>query len=233
MRILRFGLAALIGLFSFAAMPARADVYTFTVDTCGGGCGSIGTGTVTVTQDAQVGGVDTVKVVVAFSNNLAWGFVDTGAGQGNSFFFNLINSPTIAVEFGSTGWKLVSPTAGDVGHAGNGSLTGFQYALSCNYTGGACPGSGGSTPAPPPLIFDVTAAGLTPGSFDKLDTKGDADFAADVKVLSGTGSGNTGLIGATFSGGGDQQGTVPEPASIVLLGGIMVATLRTFRHRVA
>lgn len=225
----QFALATLIGLFSFAAAPARADVYTFTVDTCSGGCGSIGTGTVTVTQDAKVGGVDTVKVVVAFSNNSNWGFIDSGAGQGNSFFFDLINSPTIAVEFGTTGWELVSTTAGTVGHSGNGGLSGFQYALSCHFSGGACAGNGGSTPAPPPLQFDVTAAGLTPGSFDKLDTKGDAEFAADVKVLSGTGVGNTGLIGATFTS--SSPSTVPEPASILLLGGILLVTIRSLRPK--
>jgi hypothetical protein len=125
---------------------------------------------------------------------------------------------------------LASTTPGSYGHSGKGnnSLKTFDYALDCHYAGGACSGSGGSTPAPAPLIFDISATGLTPGSFKKLDTKGDAYFAADVKVLSGTGKGNTGLIGAKYT-----SGTVPEPTSIVLLGGVLLFTVGAIRRKAA
>jgi hypothetical protein len=69
---------------------------------------------------------------------------------------------------------------------------------------------------------------LTPASFDDPGgTSGanTAEFAADVKNSS---NGNTGLIGAAFTSSG---GTVPEPMSIALFGGVLILTARAIRRR--
>ena len=74
------------------------------------------------------------------------------------------------------------------------------------------------------MTFDVKATGLTPASFN--DSNGNpVDFAADVI---GTSSGNTGLIGATLTSSG---GSVPEPMSIALFGGVLLLTAGALRRR--
>jgi hypothetical protein len=213
-------------------LPAQADIYTFNVDQCSGTCGPISTGTVAVTQDTPINGISTVRIDVEFNPNTGYGFMASGAGNGDSFFFNILNKPTIAVSFdqngiNTTGWSLVSATAGNLGASGS-SLSGFDYALDC--AGDACASNGGSKTAPPPLIFDVTAAGLTPASFRVKDAAGDAYFGADVKDYnSGAGNGNTGMIGATDR---RDPSPVPEPGSIVLFGttlAVVVTGLRKSR----
>lgn len=226
-------LAGFMGLIALAAVPAKADIYTFSVDTCTGSCGPISSGTVTVTQDTPLHGLSTVRIDVEFNPNSGYGFLATGAGNDDSFFFNILNTPTIAVDFITTGWTLNS-AIGNFGHSGSSStpLTGFDYALDCNGAHGACAGHGGSSTAPAPLIFDVTAPGLTPASFKELDKKGDAYFAADVQDNNaGRGSGNTGLIGATLTSSG--LSPVPEPASVALLGGILLVSGLKLRRRKA
>jgi hypothetical protein len=58
------------------------------------------------------------------------------------------------------------------------------------------------------LKFDVTAAGLTPGSFNDFNGGTPVQFAADVLA-----NGNTGLVGATKT-----SSTTPEPISSALVG---------------
>ena len=200
--------AGIIGAFSLLALPAEADIYTVTTDHCTGGCGT-GQGTVTVTQD----GANTVKIDVEGVGS-GFDFIASGAGGENSFFFNIqavtggnIDNPTISVSNLTAGWQLVTTTAGS--YAGDGLSGDFEYALTCHFTGGGCE-KNGSPGITPPLIFDVTAAGLTPQSFfDPGGTSGadTAEFAAD--VLS---AGNTGLVGFT------RTSTVPEPSSTLALG---------------
>src|SRR5262249_10554121 len=97
-------------------------------------------------------------------------------------------------------------------------------------------GNGGSSPKAPPLNFTISAGGLSTASFNDPITSGQGAgtgtvFAAD--VLSS--NGQTGLIDASIcrdcgnlSTGG---GGAPEPASIVLLGSIMVGITAVLRKQ--
>jgi hypothetical protein len=196
MKVSTYVIAGIMGAFLVAAVPAKADTYTFNTDKCTGGCLPF-TGTISVTQD----GANTVLIDVEGSG---FQFVDS-SGKPNQFFFNLAGNPTISVSFITSGWTLASTTAGSLG----GSGWTFDYAVSCvtNVAVNAC-GPGGSNPRNPPLKFDVTAAGLTPGSFNDFNGGTPVQFAADVLA-----NGNTGLVGATKT-----SSTTPEPISSALVG---------------
>jgi PEP-CTERM motif-containing protein len=221
----------LIALLALTALPASADqiTFTFTSDHCTGGClpaGATNMGTITVT-DAGVGVVD-VSVLLS----PGFGFVSTGAGAGASFFFRLNPNPTITYSNLTAGWSIpnvigVNQQAPGF-YAGDGLAGQFEYALACNPPGSplGC-GNGGSSPKPSPLNFTVTGAGISAASFDDPGSSG-SPFAAD--VISTTG--NTGLIDASRGGSGGGGQTVPEPASLLLLGsGLIVTARRRFRRQ--
>lgn len=144
-------LPALLSL-GFAALPAMADQYSLTQDHCSGGCGTAPFGTIDVTQD----GTNTVKLVVTLSGSDK--FVSTGFP--GSFGFDIVGNPSIGISNLTSGWSLLSTTAGDLHFDGFGLL---DYALLCNVCG-----NGGSNPFAGPISFDITALGLTPGSFKEL-----------------------------------------------------------------
>jgi|SRR5579871_971524 len=215
-------------------LPAKADTYTFNTDHCsGGGCGT-GIGEVLVTQNgAGTVSIDVKPLLTGFE------FVSSGAGTPSKgpdkgvdgqFFFNIqavsggnADNPTISVSNLTAGWELVSTTAGS--YAGDGLSEEFEYALTCNFSGGACSGGGASNPASLPLKFDLTATGLTPTSFDDPGgTSGvnTAEFAADVIA-----NGNTGLIGASLTS------VVPEPATLLPLSGLLFGMGIVVRKRIA
>jgi hypothetical protein len=214
-KIMRFKLLlpAFLGL-AFVAMPALADQYSLTLDHCSGGCGTAPFGTIDVTQD----GVDTVKLTV----NLTSGDQFVSTGFPGSFGFDLIGNPTISVSNLTSGWSLLNTTAGDLHFDGFGNL---DYALVCTVCG-----SGASNPFAGPISFDVTAAGLTPGSLMELSRlppgTEQAYFVADIL---GT-TGNTGPVGATLV-----PTNVPEPSTVLLFGtgAFLLGVSRLRRRKIA
>jgi hypothetical protein len=223
----KFLLSTIFGLFALAVMPAMADTLTFnfTSDHCTGGCLPAGTtsmGTITVTDVST--GVVSVHVTLA----AGFGFVDTGAGSGASFFFRLIGNPQITYSGITAGWSIPNAISGNQqaagSYAGDGLQNQYEYALACNPPGSptGCD-NGASGPKAPPLDFTVSATGLTAASFDDTGNASGSPFAAD--VLSSTGK--TGLIDASNV----THPAVPEPTSIVLLGGVLVFTVRTIRRK--
>lgn len=223
---MRKRLLTVMCLLGLAIVPVHADIlqFTFTSDHCSGGClpaGATNMGTITVTDVSS--GVVGVHVELA----TGFGFVDTGAGAGASFFFRLlptVGGPTITYSGITAGWSIPNVIGTDQqaagSYAGDGLMGEFEYALACNPPGATlgC-GNGGSAPKSPPLDFTVSATGISAASFNDPGLSG-SPFAAD--VISATG--NTGLIDASLSG-------IPEPTSVVLLGTVLLFAATTLRKK--
>ena len=206
---------ALIASVGVRSAHATTIQYTFTVDHCGGGCGTSPFGTITLTDT----GTDQVSVRVDLFNGNQ--FVSTGFN--GSFAFNLIGNPQVSISGQTAGWTLVSATAGSLANF-DGFKT-FEYAMFCCF--------GGNGPQPGPLVFTISAiAGthLSAASFAELSAGTGGTAAYFVADINGGTTGNTGLVGAVGPGT-----VVPEPGSLVLLGlglsGMALTLRRRFSHR--
>jgi len=176
------------------AAPAKADlIFPLDIDFCTGGCGPTPFGTVTL-HDVSTGDVH-VHVALLGGNK----FVVTGAGHALSF--GIVGDPSITIA-GLTSGFARGPNNDKADGAGT-----FDYSVDCSVALGGC-GTGGSSPNPGPLDFDVLEAGLTSAAF-VVDDKG-FFFASD--ILSGT-TGNTGVVAAD----GPERPRIPEPGTLAIL----------------
>ena len=201
--------SSVLGLSLVGVAPASADL-TFDINN-GTSVGAGDYGSVVVHQVDS----DTVSVTYDLTGT-GVGIVNTGL---EPFTFNLAAGlPTLTsadITNLTSGFALDpnSPVSND----GAGS---FEYGLTC--TTAVC-GTGGSHPFTGTLTFDINLTGILETSFI---SNGTATFATDI-CTSTTGTGCQGATGAAFAtsggtttGGGPSSsgGTIPEPATLALLG---------------
>jgi hypothetical protein len=232
LRRLGFGLFGILG--AFALVPtANADLtspasFALTSDHCDGGClvgGSAGKISVTDLGSGEL----QFEVYPA----TGFGIINTGGGGGlgASFGFNLTNPPaSVTYSNLTSGFSVVNGT-------GPGNLTAtnsnggihvdgfgfFDYGVNCDICG-----IGSTNPFFGVLSFDVTASGLTINSLTQ-STGGspNAYFVADIYS---TLTGNTGPVDASVPNLSTQQTSIPEPASVAILG-TALAGLGVIRRR--
>ena len=200
--------------FALAVTPAKADLYTLTLDHCTGGCGSSPFGTINITQN----GANTVHFDIELANGNE--FIQGGL-PGSTVGFNLTSNVTVSLTNATLpGWSLDNGGApGSLNFDGFGA---FEYSLNCCFSQ-----TGGSHAQPGSIQFDLTGAGLTPAQFQELSTipPGDTRAFFAVDVLSGQ-TGNTGPVGTNTP-----PSAVPEPSSIVLFGSVLAGVLHFVRKR--
>ena len=200
------GLAILAAGLTVAAPAAHAIVFNLTSCEVTGGCGTQTVfGTVTLTQ---VGANVNFDVVLLGGNR----FVRTGAGDDQLFKFNDTAPGASAANITNplTGLPANAVTGGLIGDTGtlNGDGTGsFGFGVTCAISSNC---NGGSIPTFEEITFTVTDATIaqltTPNNLGNV-------FVADVLIAS---NGFTGPVNA--SGGGVGGSTIPEPATLLLLG---------------
>jgi PEP-CTERM motif len=187
-----------VGLLALAPRAGATSIsYYLNIDHCGGGCGAGPFAEVTLTQ-----GEDAVAVNVRLLNDATL-FMNTGIGA--SFAFNLEGTPAMTISGLNAGWNTVSaPLMDGFGH--------FEYGVQWGDTGNDHSVAG-------PLDFTVNYAGAALSDFQVLSSGGtEVYFAADVMGNDVTKDGNTGAVGGSCPAGEDCAPTVPEPASMLLLG---------------
>ena len=211
-RILIAALAGVAIAGAYASAASAGIIYSLDVCKATGGCLGVGPyGTLTLTDD----GSGNVKVDLTLAANEA--FASSGAGA--SLLWDLTGGPTIAITGLTTGFMLVSTTAGTIHADGTGD---WMYAIECT----GC-GNGGSAPQlSGPLDFTIT--GESAADFIQ---NGNLFYAASDICFgaTGTGCGNTGDVAAD---GDSPPPSVPEPSPLAVLGAGLLA-LAIFRPRKA
>ena len=215
-RKLAASLCLALGGLGVAAAPAAATTIDYSLtDYVGSGTPSIPSPYGTVALDDNGG--PNVSVTVSLASGV--GFVNTGAGY--VLTWDLSGGPTISVTGLTSGFALVSSSAGSSSASASGS---WDYAITCDTS--TC-GHGGNSPYTGSLSFTIDSVGLA----DFVANGSGNDFSADVclGVSAGTCSGGiTGVAVATTSS--ISGNSVPEPASIAIFAAAL-GSLAAFRRR--
>lgn len=206
-----------VGLAALAGQPASASVMDYSLDSYVGGGSMNLVSSPYGNVELNDNGGSNVTVTVTLSSGV--GFVNTGAGY--SLTWDLQGGPTIAVSALTTGFSLLSSSAGTVSASGSGS---WDYALTCDKD--TC-GTGGNAPYTGMLSFVVDNVGLS----DFVANASGNYFSADVCLGVSSGKcGAGGITGVIVAGIPPSTSDVPEPASMTLLAGSLGA-LAFFRRR--
>jgi len=198
---------------SLPGSAIAALVFNLNNDSCTGGCGPAGTSFGTVMLSDVDSNTVHVDVDLTSASTL---FIQTGAGYSLTW-----NGPTgETVNNMTSGFDYLGFGSYDTG----GNFGTFNYAIDCHVgIGGACshPGGGGGTTSV--LAFDVThLPALTLADFVATNPEG---FYFTVDLIGP--SGRTGVVGAStyvrvspdcMPGLNGCASTVPEPASVLLVG---------------
>jgi len=207
-------LAMLVGLWPAASAVAGPVTYDLNVISSS----TIGSGTLATVTLIQVGSNE-LDLAVALAPGTA--FVSTGGH--NAFAFNLdLTTPYVVTITNPRGGSF-TPVATSRSHSPYGT---FTYAINCP---GCGPGSSHANPGP--LAFKVTdASGIAVSDFIANDNG--FFFSADVLGPGGH-TGNIAADAATPTlASATEASAVPEPASLPLLAGSVVALGVLVRRRV-
>ena len=192
-------LGSLMGLSCLTALAPAANASIILNISDGNGTGPFGTVTLTQMGSQEVG--------VDVALNPSYSFVDTGSHQ--SFGFNLTSGlPTATINVSTTGFAPAAAFS-------NGFAGSFAYAVACT----GC-GNGGSSPLHGPLDFTVSVASGSLSVSNFIANAAGHTFAADVIGPNATGATFTGLVESNGTGSAP---TVPEPVSLSLVGGGLLA----------
>jgi len=205
-------LFAIVGVSS--ALVARADTVTFQIDQTGGTLPAQNYGSITLTLVGS-------SIQVSISMNAGNYLIGTGQDASIAFNSSLSPDPTIGVSGLPTGYTLVGGgVPGSLHMDGTGF---FEYGIGSIF--GANDAGNGAVSS---MTFTVTKSGGFNSVFNLVSPNGDGfTFAFDIFCQScSNGQGATGFVGVKGS-----TPSVPEPASMVLLGSGLLGLAAGLRKR--